>query len=165
MGETDDRRFEFIVPEGWARRTAWSIVRYGFLPPASWPWVLIEAVGVLCLVIRASGGARYGGLELLGFVCLLVPPVLIALVGLRTQRAIARSLPVGSVLTTEFGAESFTVTGPKVSSTVEYSVYSRLVPRGRLVGLTAAGRRHPRAYYAAELFPEEIRSRFGAGSA
>ena len=155
MGADTVVRCEFVVPKGYAWRAAWADRSRRLL------WDL-PAVAVICLaaIAGAIAGSSWTvlgiGTALLAlFVLLWLAAYLFVVVAVRA------ALPVGTRLQTEFGNADFTVTGRQSAWTAAYGYYRKLVRRRGLVGLVRAGSRLVSAFYPAELFPEEIRDRFG----
>jgi hypothetical protein len=146
--------YEFVVDPGFASRLARVVVINFYLRTLT--LFLSPALVILVAVLLFVIGQPLLGLAFVGIaVLLLMIPLLVYSL---TRRRLARAYPVGSVLRSGFGDDSFVVEGPDSTATLRYSAFNPPRLRGDFVILRERTTRQD-SFYPAELFPEATRER------
>ena len=154
----DDERIpfqhEFVVDPGYVDRIARAIVINFYLRTLTLflsPALLLLVAVLLFIIAQPLLGLAFLGIAVL----LLLIPLLVYVL---TRRRLAREFPVGSVLRSGFGDETFVIAGPDSTATLRYDAFNPPRLRGDFVILRQRTTRQD-SFYPAELFPEATRQR------
>jgi hypothetical protein len=119
--------------------------------------VILAAVVIALLVVvfasPASGSSTY---KIAIVVFIVIFAGILISTYFRSRRKIAEQIPVGSLYTIGFRDDTFTVTGPLVTSTVAYRAYIKAYRQGDFVFLTSRATKRSSAFPGELFTPESL---------
>lgn len=146
----------FVVPAGYAPRTAWAVLWYQLTPPRGTLFIII------CLAAAAViplGWSISPIIVTTGAAALLVFALVLFTMWRNTERHVRATWMVGATLHTDFERETFTIREPSSTITTKYDAIKSLHQWRDMVALTPVTHATP-TMYPADLFPERVRHRF-----
>ena len=149
----------FVVPAGYAPRTAWTVLHYQLTPPRGTFFIIICLAAIAVTPLAWSISPI---LVAVGAAMLLVIALVLLVMWRNTERYVRATWVVGTTLYTEFERDTFTIREPSSTITTRYDAIKSLHVWKDMVALTPVTHATP-AMYPADLFPERIRHRFATG--